>query len=807
MTRPAFKVIIVGGSVSGLTLAHCLHHAGIDYIILEKGSEIAFAGGASIGLQPHGLRILDQLGLLPDILATTKPIEEAIFRRTDGTIISKSHFARQIEERHGYPILFFERSELLEILYRHLPNKNTVLVNHQAVKIKTDNNGVTVTCQNAAVFHGDMVVGADGINSTVRRSLWDITRLRDPKAAERAAGYLFEGSSQIVQQENRTSIVISSTRNRVFWFIVLKHDKIYAYPNIPRYTTEQAKAIMEKACIGQHVTELTNLRDIWNKRSKFAMVSLEEVVFKQWHEERIVLVGDSVHKASLGHQVTPNAGHGGNTAIESAATLTNLLHDANLGIKGSLDYAGLREIFHTYQANRMERVDFASGASSATTRIQALDNPLWKTIATLLPILGEDFEVNSASNLIMRGEPLKFIKYKGKEGNVPWDGWTVDQTAHESKIPPGSRSIQKLVYLSIGASMLLLLSQSGFFDGGSVVSAISTAFNSSFNSSELRNYYLGKEASVAVAGAWLPTQVSSNSASSVWGSFAACMNLLPVGTIVALEAFRKSNRTLLSTRFWVAAIALQLGGFASLAPLCIFAYCVEANLSTRDQKGYVVPLKYANSIIIAVLVSATLPILLLLQIPGLVLPTVPSVNQRLFDRLVHIFPMIPYCFTLALAHTRYRTTRAISFGHEDVSYLQGALFLSAAMSAVSHIGQIAITVLFARSGDNVLSSISPLHLVLGSFGLERAAALQYFLLVMASMIWCFLATLKILVPQKTTAEACLKMAARMVVGTVMVGPGATMALLWIWREDKTRCMDSQWRHAARLEQESAQRPN
>ena len=105
-----FKVIIVGGSVSGLTLAHSLHHAGIDFIVLEKGSEIALGGGASIGLQPHGLRILDQMGMFSNILATTKPISEAVFRRPDGTIISRSHFARQIEERSRFTFIGILRS-------------------------------------------------------------------------------------------------------------------------------------------------------------------------------------------------------------------------------------------------------------------------------------------------------------------------------------------------------------------------------------------------------------------------------------------------------------------------------------------------------------------------------------------------------------------------------------------------------------------------------------------------------------------------------------------------------------------------
>ena len=54
------RVIIVGGSVAGLTLAHCLHHSDIDFVLLEARNEIAPQVGASIVVLPNGARILDQ---------------------------------------------------------------------------------------------------------------------------------------------------------------------------------------------------------------------------------------------------------------------------------------------------------------------------------------------------------------------------------------------------------------------------------------------------------------------------------------------------------------------------------------------------------------------------------------------------------------------------------------------------------------------------------------------------------------------------------------------------------------------------
>ncbi|KAJ5192502.1 hypothetical protein N7449_008644 [Penicillium cf. viridicatum] len=63
MSHKHFKVVIVGGSVAGLSLANMLETVNIDYVILEAHEEIAPQVGASIRLMPNGLRILDQLGL------------------------------------------------------------------------------------------------------------------------------------------------------------------------------------------------------------------------------------------------------------------------------------------------------------------------------------------------------------------------------------------------------------------------------------------------------------------------------------------------------------------------------------------------------------------------------------------------------------------------------------------------------------------------------------------------------------------------------------------------------------------------
>lgn len=87
-----FRVIVVGGGVAGLTAAHALQRANIDYVVLEKGI-IAPPMGAGIGIYPHGSRILKQIGCLEAVEDECYPLEKSIysFLLPDGRILSKSN--------------------------------------------------------------------------------------------------------------------------------------------------------------------------------------------------------------------------------------------------------------------------------------------------------------------------------------------------------------------------------------------------------------------------------------------------------------------------------------------------------------------------------------------------------------------------------------------------------------------------------------------------------------------------------------------------------------------------------------------
>jgi hypothetical protein len=82
--RKTFKVLIAGGGIAGLILAHMLEKFHIDYLLLESHGEIDPTIGASIGILPNGARILDQLDLY-------EPIAELDYKDKRGNHIHKEN--------------------------------------------------------------------------------------------------------------------------------------------------------------------------------------------------------------------------------------------------------------------------------------------------------------------------------------------------------------------------------------------------------------------------------------------------------------------------------------------------------------------------------------------------------------------------------------------------------------------------------------------------------------------------------------------------------------------------------------------
>lgn len=92
-----------------------------------------------------------------------------------------------------------------------------------------------------------------------------------------------------------TIVTIHGKDGRIFWFVIKKLSQKYRGLESVRFTTDAAAQLCEKL-EGAHLWKRVTFGDVWGKREVVSMTALEENVFHTWNFDRMVCIGDSIHK-------------------------------------------------------------------------------------------------------------------------------------------------------------------------------------------------------------------------------------------------------------------------------------------------------------------------------------------------------------------------------------------------------------------------------------------------------------------------------------------------------------------------------
>ncbi|TDC61376.1 FAD-dependent oxidoreductase [Micromonospora sp. KC207] len=342
------RAVVVGAGIGGLSAAIGLRRTGWQVTVLERAATFHPAG-AGLVLQANGLRCLEALGLGAAIREQGRVDVSGGTRRSDGRWLARIE-AGELERVLGTSAIGVHRAALHEILLGALPD-GVVVTGAQVVAVTEDgevayqHQGLQVTTQ------ADLVIGADGIHSTVRRLLW-------PQAAAPVRIGVTAWRGVTPTWDSDLVAAISWDRGAEFGMVPLVDGRIYWFAAInaaPGDPTDDDKARLRARFGGWHdpIPALITATDTVLRDD----LTCVDQPLTTYVKGAVALLGDAAHA------MTPNLGQGANQALEDAVVLACV--------------AGRPDGLATYDQQRRPRSQRVAKASRAIGRFgQQLENPI-----------------------------------------------------------------------------------------------------------------------------------------------------------------------------------------------------------------------------------------------------------------------------------------------------------------------------------------------------------------------------------------------------------------------------------------------
>jgi 2-polyprenyl-6-methoxyphenol hydroxylase-like FAD-dependent oxidoreductase len=121
-------------------------------------------------------------------------------------MVSFSASTANFSNRSGYPFAFSDRQDILAVLYSNLKDKSKILLGKKLTTVRHHASGVTVICEDGSSYVGDMLAGADGVNSKARSEMWRLADEQNPELVKADKSC----KTQLTRVANMTDHLLSS---------------------------------------------------------------------------------------------------------------------------------------------------------------------------------------------------------------------------------------------------------------------------------------------------------------------------------------------------------------------------------------------------------------------------------------------------------------------------------------------------------------------------------------------------------------------------------------------------------------------
>ena len=317
MTQPR-TISIIGGGLAGLAAANALARFGFEVEVFEQSRALGEIG-AGISISSQAVKALRGIGL-GEKLAAVGNASEGIQTRNMQTG-EPLEFRPSPASRYGAPHYFVHRADLLNALASGL-DPATLRLDHRLTALEEGRSGVTLTFADGVTRQADIVIGADGVHSIIRRALYgDDNPTYTGQSVWRA---LLKGNdvpAEVLEPSGSTQwwgpgchLVSYYLRGREVVNVVTQEDtdkwveegwSIAGDPDEMRTSFPNPEP------------RLKTLLGLVTQCSKWGLFT--RLLTHDWGRGRIQLIGDAAHA------MLPNAGQGAAQSFEDAYTLARWL--------------------------------------------------------------------------------------------------------------------------------------------------------------------------------------------------------------------------------------------------------------------------------------------------------------------------------------------------------------------------------------------------------------------------------------------------------------------------------------------------
>ncbi|HBB96393.1 MAG TPA: monooxygenase [Blastocatellia bacterium] len=332
---PKINIGIIGGGIGGVAAAVALHQAGIHVTVYERAAQMREVG-AGMMLWPNATRVLSKMGLLARLAAHCDSNTHFLVRTSSGKVLMKIALGD-----FDVPAICVRRADLLAALLSALPSEQ-ILLGHEFRHLEQSGERVRIHFADGTSKEHDAVIGADGIRSRVRQTLFGKS---DPiyrgyliwRGVARYEGNAIEpGANSESWGAGKRFGILAIGEGKFTWYATL--NTLADHSDSP----DGRKSEIQKEFAGWHAP-ISNLVDATPDEEILKHLAYDNIPLRRWGVGRVTLLGDAAHPC------TPNLGQGGCMALEDALVLAKCIVNHNsiqAGLRryGSLRYSRTRHI-------------------------------------------------------------------------------------------------------------------------------------------------------------------------------------------------------------------------------------------------------------------------------------------------------------------------------------------------------------------------------------------------------------------------------------------------------------------------------